>query len=344
MAKKAINTQEQQENEISLLSLQELDSERAGLIDKVQQHMQLLNQCFVARDRVIELATLCAMLGEPLLLLGPPGTGKSLLCRYLSESLHIPKEDRFEYLLTPFTEPSELFGPIDLNALKSGRYLRRQEGTLPHAKVAFIDEIFRANSSILNALLSLLNDGVYYEEGQAKKANLSILFAASNHLPHDPSLLALSDRFMIKIPVDNTHEHSWDELLHKGLNIAAQQFQNIALWQQGPATYIDLLKLRRYLDLSLAKESEDPELRDYFFPPQLMLEWQTWMTALSLDIGIYISDRKLIRLYRMLRGLAILRGRNIVQKEDFILLRYVTQKSGEQMLLDDYIYRTLGDL
>jgi MoxR-like ATPase len=329
---------------ISNLSLEQLDIERPVLIDRLQQHISMLSQHFVDRKEVIELAVLCAMLGEPLLLLGPPGTGKSLLCSRLSESFHLTPQERFEYLLTPFTEPSELFGPIDLSALKEGRFIRRHQGSLPHAKVAFLDEIFRANSAILNALLSLLNDRIYYEEGQPKPASLDFFFAATNQLPTDQSLLALSDRFVLKVPVENTHGHQWHNLLTRGLDIEGQKVTGATPWRNGPASHMDLLKLRRFLRLSFAREAEDLSLRDYFFPPPLMLEFQRLVTALELDMGLYISDRKLIKMYQFIRGMSLIRGRSIVQIQDLDLLRFITQRPGEQDLIYEYVSRILGEL
>lgn len=333
-----------EEREIESYSLDQLDLERAELVAKIDSHMRALKRSFVDRDEAIELATLCAMVGEPLLLLGPPGTGKSLLCSRFSESLHISSEQRFEYLLTPFTEPSELFGPIDLKALREGRFIRQSVGSLPQSRIAFIDEIFKANSAILNSLLSLLNDGVYYEEGQAREAQLKMLFAASNHLPDDPSLAALSDRFTLKIPVFNTHQEHWDQLLRKGIEIEVERDTKRAPWREGAARYTDLLKLRRYLKLILALEVDDDPLRDHCFPPQIMLIWRRLITSLELDLGIYISDRKLLKLYRLIRGFALIKGRTVVEVEDLRLLAYIANRPDEQRLVIDLVHRAIDEL
>ncbi len=334
---------DQQELAVFHLSLEQLDAQRADIVGRIQSHISDLSRALVNRNEVIEMATLCATLGEPLLLLGPPGTGKSLLCSRFAESLNISANDRFEYLLTPFTEPSELFGPIDLNALKEGRFIRKPQGSLPHAKVAFLDEVFKANSAILNALLGILNNGVYYEEGQPRQARLKILFAASNELPRDRSLAALSDRFTLKIPVHNTHGDHWDELLRRGVELENERVSGVHSWRQGAATYIDLLKVRRYLQLALAQEADDESLRDYFFPPPLMALWRRLITSLELDLGLYISDRKLIKIYRLIRGLALLRGRLVVQAEDLALLEYISQAPGEQSLISELVERALAE-
>lgn len=330
------------EDRIERLGLEELDRELSDLCERVRRHIDSLSQWFVAREEVIEIATLCAMLGEPLLLLGPPGTAKSQLCARFSESLHLNATQRFEYLLTPFTEPSELFGPIDLNALRDGRFMRRHEGMITHVKVAFLDEIFRANSAILNALLGLLNERVYYEEGRAKRSTLSVIFAAANELPREPHLDALSDRFILKVPVQSVHHDRWDDLISAGLTAEAHRAEGVKPWSVGPASYLDLLKLRRYLQLSLAREASDLELRDVVFPPNIMAIWRQILSALELDLGLYVSDRKVVRLYRILRGAALLRGRHSVEREDLRLLRYLAQRPGEHELLAERVDRALS--
>ena len=335
---------DEEERNVAEMSLDQLDQERPKIVTKVKAHMNALKRSFVDRDEVIEIATLCAMLGEPLLLLGPPGTGKSLLCSRFAESLHIPAEQRFEYLLTPFTEPSELFGPLDLQALREGRFIRRSTGSLPKSKVAFIDEIFKANSAILNGLLSLLNDKVYYEEGQARRSDLQIFFAASNHLPEDPSLYALSDRFTLKVPVFNTHQDHWEALINRGIEIDVERDDERAPWRDGPARYIDLLKLRRYLQLLLAKETEDQEIRDHCFPQHLRLAWRRLVTSLELDLGLYISDRKLIKLYRLIRGYGLIKGRSVVEASDLRLLGFLAHRPDERRFANDMITRELNEL
>jgi MoxR-like ATPase len=99
-----------------------------------------------------------AVAQEPLLLVGPPGTAKSDLVLKFKDALGLADEDYFEYMLTRFTEPSEIIGPIDINQLRDGRYIRREKGKLPTARLAFLDEIFKSNSAILNILLTIINE------------------------------------------------------------------------------------------------------------------------------------------------------------------------------------------
>ena len=119
---------------------------RTGLLD-------VLKSEYVGKDEVIDLLGICLVAGENLFLLGPPGTAKSAVVRSLASRL----DGRvFDYLLTRFTEPSELFGPFDIRRLREGDLLTNTEGMLPEADVVFLDELLNANSAILNSLLMAL--------------------------------------------------------------------------------------------------------------------------------------------------------------------------------------------
>ena len=117
-----------------------------------------MQRTFIGKDEIIRLMCIAVVAGEHCVLLGPPGTAKSALIRTLSQLL---QANYFEYLLTRFTEPNEIFGPIDIQAFREGAYRRRMEGMLPEAEIVFLDEVFKANSAILNSLLSVLNERVY---------------------------------------------------------------------------------------------------------------------------------------------------------------------------------------
>lgn len=158
-----------------------------------------LSQTLLERDTAIEAALLALLTGEHLVLLGPPGTAKSLLVRSICE--RIGDTTYFERLLTRFSTPEELFGPLSLSALEQDRYVRVTSGSLVEAHIAFLDEIFKANSSILNSLLAIINERIYHEAGQVWPVPLLSLFGASNETPEDGSLAALYDRFLLRIVV-----------------------------------------------------------------------------------------------------------------------------------------------
>ena len=162
-----------------------------------------LKRRFVGRDEVVDLIALAVVAGEHLFLYGPPGTAKSALIRQFATAV---QGRYFEYLLTRFSEPNEVFGPIDLVRLREGTVATVTTGMLPEAEFVFLDELFNANSAILNNLLSVLNERVYRRGAEVHRLPLLSLFSASNHLPEDDALRALFDRFLLRCHVDTSRE------------------------------------------------------------------------------------------------------------------------------------------
>ncbi|WP_159883640.1 AAA family ATPase [Paenibacillus puerhi] len=171
----------------------------------IQQKLELaieqLEARFLEREELIRLLLLGLMAGENALLVGPPGTAKSQLARGIAQLFD--GGSWFDYLLTRFTTPDEMFGPVSLRQLKLDQYVRQTDGYLPAVEFAFLDEIFKANSAILNALLSILNERIFFNGQEKQQAPLRFLIAASNELPDDNEQLeALYDRFLIRYEVE----------------------------------------------------------------------------------------------------------------------------------------------
>jgi MoxR-like ATPase len=153
---------------------------------------------FPERQHVIDGSLAAILAGEHVLFIGPPGTAKSALVRSLAQAFG---GRYFERLLTKFSTPEELFGPISLKALEADRYSRVVAGKLPEAQFAFVDEVFKANSAILNSLLAIVNERIFHNDGAAMSVPLVSMFGASNELPEGKELEALFDRFLLRFEV-----------------------------------------------------------------------------------------------------------------------------------------------
>ena len=177
------------------------------------QDLQRVHRELDRRFASLEDATLALILsaasGEPLLLIGPPGTAKSMLIKTFCELVGVDREGSasryFEYLLTPFTEPGELFGFYDPSKLTKEGTLERihADSMMQSAHVVFLDEVFKGSSAILNALLSFMNERAFYDRGRRHSVPLQCLFAATNELPDSDDLQAVWDRFTLRCRVDN---------------------------------------------------------------------------------------------------------------------------------------------
>src|ERR671933_404704 len=189
-------------------------TETDGTVGRLQREVvDVLKLRFVGRDEVIDLIALAVVAGEHLFLHGPPGTAKSALIRQFAGAV---RGRYFEYLLTRFSEPNEIFGPIDLVRLREGTVATVTAGMLPEAEFVFLDELFNANSAILNNLLTVLNERVYRRGAETHTLPLLSLFSASNHLPEDDALKALFDRFLLRCHVDNLPRAAMPRLLAAG--------------------------------------------------------------------------------------------------------------------------------
>lgn len=168
-------------------------------LDNINALRDHLTSRLIGREGEIRALLVALVAREHVLLHGPPGTAKSLLANLLTEALDAK---RFEVLLTRFSAPEDVFGPVSIKGLEQDRYERVTAGYLPTAEVAFIDEIFKANAAILNSLLTILNERAYDNGAQRLTVPLEICIAASNELPQDESLGALYDRFLVRRHVD----------------------------------------------------------------------------------------------------------------------------------------------
>lgn len=331
-------------------------------VDRLELLEKELENMFHGKGDIIRLIFICAIAQEPMLLFGPPGTAKSAMITRFAEGLgvqRVTEEEEgsssnnhlyFEYLLNQFSEPDELLGPVQVSELTRDdpRFRRFRKNMLTEASIAFLDEIFRANSSILNALLSLINERQTYEAGTTTKSKLLILFGAANSPPNREDLAAFYERFPIRIksnyvPSDTDNRLT---LLQKGWKMEVQK--GIA----GHSTAASKIKQMTCLnDLLLCNRAG-------------ILRWneERWNFAEPNDIGkakkdqfiqaynqivmdlardrrrlCYIDDRKYIRLYKILRAKATYEHKAHPVIEDLDLLKHTWHDFDVQEMLADQV-------
>ncbi|MEO8698567.1 MAG: AAA family ATPase [Kofleriaceae bacterium] len=329
------------------ISADDLAREASTLRDRINRFRLALGRFFVAKQPLIDLMCVAAVAQEPLLLVGPPGTAKSDLVIKFKDALRIPDGEYFEYLLTRFTEPSEVFGPIDIAQLREGRYLRRDKGKLPTARLVFLDEIFKANSAILNSLLTVINERKFYQDGQPVPVKLRILLAATNELPENAELAALKDRFCLKAACRSVQDEHFVELIDAGLDGFTHRELNQKPWIEGHASLEDFVKANRYLTHVLARRTigtDGKELRDreVYFADELLRELRRVLKTLVREDGVFVSDRKVVKLYRLLRTHAWIVHGGAVERADLRLLSYLGETRDEIDLLEEKVPRLLG--
>jgi MoxR-like ATPase len=262
-----------------------------------------LKQRFVERDEVIDLIALALVAGEHLFLYGPPGTAKSALIRQFARAVH---GRYFEYMLTRFSEPNEIFGPIDLVQLRQGVVATVTTNMLPEAEFAFLDELFNANSAILNNLLTVLNERIYRRGSETHQLPLLSAFSASNHLPEDDALRALFDRFLLRCHVDNLPRASTPQLLAAGW----------ALEQVGqPSATLSSADLRQLSERIYTVDLEP--IRDLY----------TEVVHKIRDLGVAFSDRRAVKAQKLLAASAVLCQRPAATAADLWVLRYVWDRA-----------------
>jgi MoxR-like ATPase len=192
--------------------LRVLAEKYASTFKRLNQVESVLNQRFADMEKTVRALVLSAASGEPMLLIGPPGTGKSRLIRAFCGLTGLLDEDDpardhqdyFEYLLTPFTEPGELFGFFDIRSAMEEKELKRMDtGMMQHARVVYLDEIFNGSSAILNSLLAFLNERIFHDRSERSPVALECLFAATNFIPETPELKAIFDRFLLRCHMIN---------------------------------------------------------------------------------------------------------------------------------------------
>lgn len=263
---------------------------------KIQKIKEALTKKFFEREQEIEGILTAILARQHVLLIGPAGTGKSALSAELKNI--IKGSNYFQWLLTRFSTPEELFGVLSLKELEQGIYKRNTSGKLPEAHFAFLDEIFKANSAILNSLLTLINERLFYNNGTPFKAPLITLIGSSNEYPEEgEGLEALFDRFLLRFEVNYLKEER---------------------------TFIDMLKGNgqnvEIPSISLEELVQYQFMVDLVNIPDDVCEALAEIRRRLHDEGIFPSDRRFKQSLSLLRAKAFLEGRTEVVVNDIMLL------------------------
>lgn len=271
----------------------------------------------IGKDDIVEVLGISLVAGENTFLLGPPGTGKSALVHELAARLG---GRSFDYLLTRFTEPSELFGPFDLRKLREGDLITNTEGMLPEADFVFLDELLNANSAVLNSLLAALNERVFRRGREKTKLPMLIAIGASNRLPEDEALQALFDRFLLRVHCGNVETDRLGEVLDAGRarerNVESASNLSVAAIRTLQTAILDV-------DLSLAR----PALIEII--KQLR------------QAGMSISDRRAVRLQRVIAASAVVSGRTIALASDLWPLRMIWDAPTQIEMLHSHVQNVI---
>lgn len=285
----------------------------------IREAISQATQGLVERETLADLIILSAVASEHLLVIGPPGTAKSAVVRRVAQALG---GKYFEYLLGRFTEPSEIFGPVDLRKLREGTIETETRGMLPEAEVAFLDEVFLGSTAVLNTLLGLLNERTFRRGHTNIHCPLRVCVGAANHLPEEESLAAFADRFLVHCFVDAVPDFLLESLLEGGWSSTRDEQTSASNLE-----HLDTLSTSaRLASLDNIRSSLSHCIR------------------LLRKAGIQLSDRRIVKSQMLIAAAAVLAGREQPQEADLWPLIYVIPtEEGQQAareVLEDMLQAT----
>lgn len=290
---------------------------------KISQIGLEMNQLFVERDELVKIMLLAVTTGTNLLMLGPPGTAKSNITQELCS--RIENANYFQWMLNKTSDPSEILGPFSVREMENDRFMRVTGGKLPEAHIAFMDECYKSNAPTLNALLTIMNEHIFYNDGKAVDVPLISMFGASNEPPEDESLMALHDRFIFRINLQYVKDAANKKRMHN--NYLDKRAGLLGLTAKTTITLDEIYALQQATyNVKVSKDIVNKFIR----------------LVNDLDKqAIHVSDRRANECFKVMQGAALLRGSNAVGLDDFMPLVYVLWEKEEHIPI---IASTIGKM
>lgn len=282
-------------------------------MNKIKAIQNVLNQKFYEREQEIEGLLVAMLAKQHVLFIGDAGTGKSLLSSTLGK--FVQGSSYFQWLLTQFSTPEELFGVLSLKDLEQGVYKRNTKGKLPEAHFAFLDEIFKANSAILNSLLTLINERLFFNNGSPVKTPLISIVGSSNEYPEEgEGLEALFDRFLLRYEVEYIKDNRAFIALLKGEN-------NVEIPTMTLSELEDYQKKVEKIKIPDKVVNTLGEIRQALF-----------------DEGIRPSDRRFYQSLSLLKAKAFIENRTeVVLRDLYILKNTLWVKPEQRYIVSDIV-------
>lgn len=275
-----------------------------------------IKEDYVGRDEAIDVIALATLSREHVLLIGPPGTAKTALLRRFAALLD---EKPFTYLLTRFTEPTELFGPVDVALFQQGEFRVKTDNMLPRARLAFLDEVFEGSSAILNSLLTLINERTFYNGSRPEPSELITLLGSSNQIPDDPMLAAFSDRFLLRSDLTYVDDNDLGQVLDHGWAAEKQLIRDACAPERRPVSLATDAGSATFPvgDLNILQDAVSrvdlSPIRSVYV--EILRELRMQQVA--------FSDRRAVKAQKVFAAAAVLDGRREAQRSDLAPLAYL---------------------
>lgn len=284
-----------------------------GAQAKLNMIKKEMNEQFMERDAAIDCMMYALVSGQSMLMLGDPGTGKSALTYELCN--RIENGNYFQWMLNKTSDPSEILGPFSIKEMENDKFMRITTGKLPEAHIAFIDECFKANAPVLNILLPIMNEKIFYNDGKPNPIPLMTMIGASNEGPEDESLNAFYDRFLFRINVHYVKDAANKKRMYTNYVNERRGLANLA-----GKTTITIQEIQALTDAS----------KNIPVPKEIINKFVKFINELDKQ-AIHISDRRQNECFKILQASAIVHGRQQVGIDDFKSLIYVLWDKEEQI-------------